>query len=66
MISLLKNLMKTGKEIGMKSFKIIGVKKGKPIEELIDNYDEQVAKRELEEIFDPMNEQHYSRERWDR
>ena len=55
----------------MKAFKITGVKKGKPIEELIDNYDEQVAKAEFEAEYDepfddPMNYQHEQKERWDR
>ena len=55
----------------MKTFKITGVKKGKPIEEIIDNFDEQVAKREFEAEFDepydnPMDYQHEKKERWDR
>jgi len=55
----------------MKKFKIIGVKKGKPVEEIIDNFDEQVAKAEFEAEFDesyddPMDLQHEKAERWDR
>ena len=52
----------------VKVIEIIGVdKKGRPIEndEVIE-FDEQVALAEYDDIFDPMNEQHYSRERWDR
>ena len=50
----------------MKAFKITGVKKGKPVEEIIDNFDEQAACKELEEIFDPESYQHEKKERWDR
>ena len=51
----------------MKTYKIIGVdKNGSPIEEKIKEFDEHAALIEFDEIFDPMNEQHYKRERWDR
>ena len=51
----------------MKAYLVTGVDKdGKPIQKEIENFDEQVALAELEEIFDPMSEQHYQRERWDR
>ena len=52
----------------MKAYKIIGVKKGKPIEEIIDNYDEQAARAEFEAEYDepfddPMDEQHFNKEK---
>ena len=46
----------------MKAYKITGVKDGKTIEEIIDNFDEQQARAEYDDIFDPMNYQHEQKE----
>ena len=47
----------------MKVKEIIGVnKKGEPIEKEIENYDEQVARAEIDEIFDPTSLQHERKE----
>jgi len=57
---------------GLKVTEIIGVnKKGEPIEADIDNFDEQVARKEFEAEYDepyddPMDLQHERKERWDR